>query len=456
MEKAGPLDSLPLEICEKIFGRLSRRDRLNLSSMCRQMRALFNCCRHPMLISDLTVREAFSYGTLWQRLEHIFHSPNEIEQFKRLRSFVKRRSHTASFWTALLRLVLPKLDSFRSSIDTAHARLFIACLEEDDPDVMSLVNVLRLIDVCTLGASKDEQLAELHRLASQASPGALQWLKRIATRADEPLTCVPLMTGLLICAVMIPGRTPLSILKQFHPGAANQYLVCADLRVIDKMIHERLANGVFPSKTFPVSVGDCVCLAQPRWVASTASAVRIMDGYANDCLKFGFADHKEQDWFLVEKLLCDSESLRYDIPTPIPCPSTIRSCVSPAVEEIILDGVIKLGDATSQTSIPAAFTFTTFDILSLKTHGCAAVSLVDYSLAARKRVLSDWRVISPREGDLEIHGYNIKQSLSLVQALLQRELDKGGVGIILKSGRVKYLLGNQQQAVWLRLDGRSL
>lgn len=89
MEKAGPLDSLPLEICEKIFGRLSRRDRLNLSSMCRQMRALFNCCRHPMLISDLTVREAFSYGTLWQRLEHIFHSPNEIEQFKRLRSFVK-------------------------------------------------------------------------------------------------------------------------------------------------------------------------------------------------------------------------------------------------------------------------------------------------------------------------------------------------------------------------------
>lgn len=164
-----------------------------------------------------------------------------------------------------------------------------------------------------------------HRLASQASPGALQWLKRIATRADEPLTCVPLMTGLLICAVMIPGRTPLSILKQFHPGAANQYLVCADLRVIDKMIHERLANGVFPSKvrspessttswfstvniqsiqTFPVSVGDCVCLAQPRWVASTASAVRIMDGYANDCLKFGFADHKEQDWFLVEKLLC--------------------------------------------------------------------------------------------------------------------------------------------------------
>ncbi|EMS25641.1 hypothetical protein BJY59DRAFT_716039 [Rhodotorula toruloides] len=390
-----------------------------------------------MLISDLTVREAFSYGTLWQRLEHIFHSPNEIEQFKRLRSFVKRRSHTASFWTALLRLVLPKLDSFRSSIDTAHARLFIACLEEDDPDVMSLVNVLRLIDVCTLGASKDEQLAELHRLASQASP------------------------GLLICAVMIPGRTPPSILKQFHPGAANQYLVCADLRVIDKMIHERLANGVFPSKTFPVSVGDCVCLAQPRWVASTASAVRIMDGYANDCLKFGFADHKEQDWFLLH-VRGDSafffvrESLRYDIPTPIPCPSTIRSCVSPAVEEIILDGVIKLGDATSQTSIPAAFTFTTFDILSLKTHGCAAVSLVDYSLAARKRVLSDWRVISPREGDLEIHGYNIKQSLSLVQALLQRELDKGGVGIILKSGRVKYLLGNQQQAVWLRLDGRSL
>lgn len=61
-------------------------------------------------------------------------------------------------------LLLPQLDSFRSSIDTAHARLFIACLEEDDPDVMSLVNVLRLIDVCTLGASKDEQLAELYIL----------------------------------------------------------------------------------------------------------------------------------------------------------------------------------------------------------------------------------------------------------------------------------------------------